>query len=106
MNKIFEMYIINNILEIALGKEKEAIQPILELQKESNFQNSNEDMSSMSKQSPQSSAACNSSPLSESKQRVLDPKRSLLSKLLTEQTDSQQSLSTNSRDYFDEETAV
>ena len=77
-----------------------------ECQKESISENSNEDMSSMSKQSLQSSAAYNSSPLSESKQRAADAKRSLLSKLLTEQTDSQQSLSTNSRDYFDEETAV
>jgi hypothetical protein len=98
--------IINIILELTFEKEKDATQPILEIPKELTLQNSNEDMSSMSKQSPQSSAAYNSSPLSESKHRILDPKRSLLSKLLTEQTDSQQSLSTNSRDYFDEETAV
>ena len=55
---------------------------------------------------PSYKVSVNSSPLSESKQRAADAKRSLLSKLLTEQTDSQQSLSTNSRDYFDEETAV
>ena len=41
-----------------------------------------------------------------SKQRCVEGKPSMMSKLLAEQTDSQQSLSTNSRDFLDEETAV
>ena len=39
-------------------------------------------------------------------QRCVEGKPSMISKLLTEQTDSQQSLSTNSREFLDEETAV
>ena len=42
----------------------------------------------------------------ESKQPCGEGKPSIISKLLTEQTDSQQSLSTNSREFLDEETAV
>ena len=41
-----------------------------------------------------------------SKQRCVEGKPSMISKLCTEQTDSQQSLSTNSREFLDEETAV
>ena len=41
-----------------------------------------------------------------SKQRCVEGKPSMISKLRTEQTDSQQSLSTNSREFLDEETAV
>ena len=42
----------------------------------------------------------------DTKQRCLEGKPSMIPKLLTEQTDSQQSLSTNSREFLDEETAV
>ena len=42
----------------------------------------------------------------ESKPRRVEGKPSMTSKLLTEQTASQQSLSTNSREFLDEETAV
>ena len=41
-----------------------------------------------------------------SKQLCVEGKPSMISKLRTEQTDSQQSLSTNSREFLDEETAV
>ena len=65
-----------------------------------------EDVSSISEESCHIPFTCTPSPALEGKKRTLDSKPLLVSKLLTEATDSQQSLSTNSPDYFDEETAV
>ena len=65
-----------------------------------------ENISSNNDESHQSHLTCESSPALEKKKSNLDARPMLASKLLTEVTDSQQSLSTNSPDYFDEETAV
>merc|ERR1712062_920174 len=74
--------------------------------KEEDNQKHSDDIQSVSEESHQSHLTFDSSPALDKMQRRFDAKPTLVSKLLTETTDSQQSLSTNSPENFDEETAV
>ena len=65
-----------------------------------------EDISIISEESHYSSHAFISPPISETQLGQSETKPSSKPKFSSEQNDSLQSLSTNSRDYFDEETAV
>ena len=74
--------------------------------KEEDNQQQTDDIQSVSEESHQSNLTFDSSPALDKMKRRFDAKPILVSKLLTETTDSQQSLSTNSPENFDEETAV
>ena len=76
-----------------------------EKKEEDNLQQT-DDIQSVSEESHQSHLTFDSYPALDKMQRRFDAKPTLVSKLLTETTDSQQSLSTNSPENFDEETAV
>lgn len=73
---------------------------------EEQIKNPAEDISLISEGSHYSSFAYSSPPISEPKLGEAETRLTMKPKLLTEQNDSQQSLSINSRENIDEETAV
>ena len=95
-----------NILDPNLEVQREYSADTLELNIEPTNQTVIEDTSICSEESTHSPAVNQSPSTTDPKRKGVDDKPTMRLNLPPEHTDSQQSLSTTSHDYFDEETAV